>query len=116
LISLFVFVLHLSINFCWMQSVLVDKRPEKTEDSASGERGPRISQTFRHIGLFLTFSLELCRSISREAGTTAQPCKRRDGHDTRGARPMARGGEEAERLFAAFGAVNHESEFDWKKT
>jgi hypothetical protein len=29
---------------------------------------------------------------------------------------MARGGEEAERLLAAFGAVNHESESDWKKT
>jgi hypothetical protein len=111
----------------------MDKRPEETEDSASGERDPRISQTFRDIGLFLTpssssplplphpflfltFSLELCRSISREAGTTAQLCKRRDGHDTRGARPMARGGEEAEGLLAAFGAVNHENEFSWKKT
>jgi hypothetical protein len=39
-----------------MQSVLMDKRPEKTEDPASGERGPRISQTFRHIGLFPTSS------------------------------------------------------------
>jgi hypothetical protein len=48
------FVLGLSINSCWMQSVLMDKRPEKTEDPAGGERGPRISQTFRHIGLFLT--------------------------------------------------------------
>ena len=29
--------------------------------------------------------------------------------------PVVHGGEEAERLLAAFGAENHQSEFDWEK-
>ena len=29
--------------------------------------------------------------------------------------PVVHGGEEAERLLAAFGAENHHSEFDWEK-
>ena len=31
------------------------------------------------------------------------------------ARPAIHGGEEADRLLAAFGAENHQSEFDWEK-
>ena len=30
------------------------------------------------------------------------------------ARPVVHGGEAAERLLAAFGAENHQSEFDWE--
>lgn len=65
------FVLDHSINSCRLQSVLVDKRPEKTEDPLSGERGPRISQTCHHIGLFLTPSssslfLEFCGRCRNE--------------------------------------------------
>jgi hypothetical protein len=31
------------------------------------------------------------------------------------ARPVDRGGEDAERLLAALGVENHQSEFDWEK-
>jgi len=110
------FVMGLETNARWMHSVHTDKRPEKTKDPA--ERGPRISLTFRHIGTFLTL---LSPSPSSHAGQDqAQVQQHIFGQGATGktraeARPVVHGGEEADRLLAAFGAENHQSEFDWEK-
>ncbi|KAF8492084.1 hypothetical protein F5888DRAFT_247777 [Russula emetica] len=112
------FVMGLETNARWMHSVHTDKRPENTKDPA--ERGPRISLTFRHIGTFLT---PLSPSPSSPAGqgqAQAQVQQHIFGQGATGktraeARPVVHGGEEAERLLAAFGAENHQSEFDWEK-
>ncbi|KAN0103992.1 hypothetical protein V8E52_011422 [Russula decolorans] len=110
------FVMGLETNAHWMHSVHTDKRPENTKDPA--ERGPRISLTFRHIGTFLTL---LSPSPSSHAGQDqAQVQQHIFGQGATGktraeARPVVHGGEEADRLLAAFGAENHQSEFDWEK-
>ncbi|KAH9974283.1 hypothetical protein BGW80DRAFT_1436861 [Lactifluus volemus] len=100
------FVMGLTTNARWMHSVHTDKRPEDTKDPA--ERGPRISLTFRHIGTFLTPPLSAVaqQSIFGQGAT---------GKTRTEARPVVYGGEQAERLLAAFGAENHQSEFDWEK-
>jgi hypothetical protein len=98
-----------------MHSVHTDKRPENTKDPA--ERGPRISLTFRHIGTFLT---PLSPSHSGPTGQEqARVLQHIFGQGATGktraeARPVVHGGEEAERLLAAFGAEKHQSEFDWE--
>jgi hypothetical protein len=107
------FVMGLATNSRWMHSVHTDKRPENTKDLA--ERGPRISLTFRHIGTFLT----------TPPGPTGQEQEQQEqqlifgqgatGKTRAEARPVVHGGEAAERLLAAFGAENHQSEFDWEK-
>ena len=108
------FVMGLETNARWMHSVHTDKRPENTKDLA--ERGPRISLTFRHIGTFLTplspspsspAEQEQARQLIFGQGAT--------GKSRAEAQPVVHGGEEAERLLAAFGAENHQSEFDWEK-
>ena len=110
------FVMGLETNARWMHSVHTDKRPDSTKDSA--ERGPRISLTFRRIGTFLT---PVSPSPSSPAGKEqAQVQQLIFGQGATGktraeARPVVHGGEEAERLLAAFGAENHQSEFDWEK-
>jgi hypothetical protein len=110
------FVMGLETNARWMHSVHTDKRPVNTKDPA--ERGPRISLTFRHIGTFLT---PLSPSPSSPAGQDqAQVQQLIFGQGATGktrteARPVVHGGEEAERLLTAFGAENHQSEFDWEK-
>jgi hypothetical protein len=110
------FVMGLETNARWMHSVHTDKRPENTKDPA--ERGPRISLTFRHIGTFLA---PLSPSPSSPAAQAqAQVPQLIFGQGATGktraeARPVIHGGEEAERLLAAFGAENHQSEFDWEK-
>jgi hypothetical protein len=110
------FVMGLETNVRWMHSVHTDKRPENTKDPA--ERGPRISLTFRHIGTFLT---PLSPSPSIPTGQEeAQVQQHIFGQGATGktraeARPVVHGGVEAERLLAAFGAENHQSEFDWEK-
>ena len=94
------FVMGLQTNARWMHSVHTDKRPEDTKNPA--ERGPRISLTFRHIGTFLTRSppqLIYGQGATRKTRAEAQP--------------VVQGGVQAERLLAAFGAENHQSEFDW---
>jgi len=109
------FVMGLATNARWMHSVHTDKRPEDTKDPA--ERGPRISLTFRHIGTFLTPSSTTTparqgQEQQQQQFIFGQGATRK----TRaGARPVVRGGEDAERLLAAFGAENHQSEFDWEK-
>jgi len=106
------FVMGLETNARWMHSVHTDKRPENTKYPA--ERGPRISLTFRHIGTFLT---PLAPSLaSKPAGQEQEQLifgQGATGKTRAEARPVVHGGEAAERLLAAFGAENHQSEFDW---
>jgi hypothetical protein len=110
------FVMGLETNARWMHSVHTDKRSENTKDPA--KRGPRISLTFRHIGTFLT---PVSPSPLSPAGhEQAQVQQHIFGQGVTGetnaeARPVVHGGEEAERLLAAFGAENNQSEFDWEK-
>jgi hypothetical protein len=109
------FVMGLATNSRWMHSVHTDKRPENTKDPA--ERGPRISLTFRHIGTFLTPSPSPAGQEQEQEQQEQQLIfgQGATGKTRAEARPVVRGGEEAERLLAAFGAENHESEFDWEK-
>ena len=114
------FVMGLETNARWMHSVHTDKRPENTKDPA--ERGPRISLTFRHIGTFLTPQIPPSPSspTAGEEQAQAQVEQLIFGQGATGktraeARPVVHGGEEAERLLAAFGAENHQSDFDWVK-
>ncbi len=109
------FVLGLATNARWMHSVHTDKRPEDTKDPA--ERGPRISLTFRHIGTFLTPSAAPTGQGQGQEGQQQLIFGQGATGKTRAdARPVAvHGGEDAERLLAAFGAENHQSEFDWEK-
>jgi hypothetical protein len=110
------FVMGLATNARWMHSVHTDKRPEETKDPA--ERGPRISLTFRHIGTFLTPS-----SSTTPAGQGQEHQHQQQfifgqgatGKTRAEAHPVVRGGADAERLLAAFGAENHQSEFDWER-
>ncbi|KAH9961923.1 hypothetical protein BC827DRAFT_246255 [Russula dissimulans] len=120
------FVLGLETNARWMHSVHTDKRPEETKDPA--ERGQRISLTFRHISTFLT-GTTAAPSGSAPPPSSAPPPAAGQGQEQQQfifgngatgktrteARPVVRGGEEAERLLAAFGAENHQSEFDWEE-
>ncbi|KAI0656033.1 hypothetical protein C8Q70DRAFT_1046970 [Cubamyces menziesii] len=84
-----IFVMGLETNAKWMHSIRTDKRPlsEKT-DAELYMHGERISLTFRTIG---------AKGKTREE-----------------AKSVVRGGEEAERLLVAFGAENHQSDFDWE--
>ena len=110
------FVMGLTTNSRWMHSVHTDKRPENTKDPA--ERGPRISLTFRHIGTFLTPAPPPAGQGQEEQQTQQQQLifgQGATGKTRAQARPVVHGGEEAERLLAAFGAENHQSEFDWEK-
>jgi len=114
------FVMGLETNARWMHSVHTDKRPDNTKDPA--ERGPRISLTFRHIGTFLTpFSPPPPSSPTGQVQEQVQAQQLIFGQGATGksraeAQPVVHGGEGAERLLAAFGAENHQSEFDWEKT
>jgi hypothetical protein len=110
------FVMGLETNSRWMHSVHTDKRPENTKDPA--ERGPRISLTFRHIGTFLTpVSPSPSGPAAQEQAQVQQYIfgQGATGKTRAEARPVVHGGEEAERLLAAFGAENHQSDFDWEK-
>ena len=99
------FVMGLQTNARWMHSVHTDKRPEATKDPA--ERGARISLTFRRIGTFLTPPAPAHPHPQRIYGQGATGKTRAE------AQPVVLGGPEAERLLAAFGAENHQSEFEW---
>ncbi|KAI0280333.1 hypothetical protein BC826DRAFT_1094354 [Russula brevipes] len=88
------FAMGLATNACGMHGDKSGRRRPRIRS-----RGARISLTFRHIGTFLTPSLRPSSSSS-PAGTRAE------------ARPVVHGGEEPKRLLGAFGAENHQSEFD----
>jgi hypothetical protein len=110
------FVMGLTTNARWMHSVHTDKRPEDTKDPA--ERGPRISLTFRHIGTFLTPPSSMVAVSSGSSSPQQQQFifgQGATGKTSTEARPVVHGGEQAEGLLAAFGAENHQSEFDWDK-
>ena len=111
------FVMGLETNARWMHSVHMDKRLETTKDPT--EWGPRISLTFRHIGTFLTPypSPGPSSSAGQEQAQVQQLIfgQGATGKSRAEARPVVNGGEDAERLLAAFGAENRQSEFDWEK-
>jgi 2OG-Fe(II) oxygenase superfamily len=112
------FVMGLTTNARWMHSVHTDKRPEDTKDPT--ERGPRISLTFRHIGTFLTPPSSGVAVGSGSSSPTGPQKQFIFGQGATGktrteAQSVVHGGEQAERLLAAFGAENHQSEFDWDK-
>ena len=97
-----IFVMGLETNAKWLHSIRTDKRPLKIKNAAEQhQNGERISLTFRTIGTFLTKGEELIY------GQGAKGKTRED------ARPVVRGGPEAERLIVAFGGENHQSDFDW---
>ncbi|THG96741.1 hypothetical protein EW026_g5136 [Hermanssonia centrifuga] len=96
------FVLGLETNAKWLHAIRTDKRPEKTKSDAERfENGERISLTFRNIGTFLS---------ADQARIYGQGAK---GKTKEGARPVVRGGSDAEKLIVAFGNENHQSDFDW---
>ena len=97
------FVMGLATNAKWLHGIRTDKRPLKTKGPAEqAQGGERISLTFRTIGTFLTPDEGMIFGQGARGKTRAD------------AGPVVRGGEEAERLIAAFGAENHQSEFDWE--
>lgn len=106
------FVMGLATNSRWMHSVHTDKRPENTKDPA--ERGPRISLTFRHIGTFLITPSSPTGQEQEQQEQQLIFGQGATGKTRAEARPVVHGGEAAERLLAAFGAENHQSEFDWE--
>jgi alkylated DNA repair dioxygenase AlkB len=96
------FVMGPETNKRWLHGINHDNRPVKTKtDAERYEGGERISLTFRHIGTFLTKGEEKIYGQGATAKTREE------------ARPVVRGTEEGERLIAAFGKENQESEFDW---
>ncbi|THH14283.1 hypothetical protein EW146_g6026 [Bondarzewia mesenterica] len=96
------FVMGLETNKKWMHSIHTDKRPMHTKSPPEQfQDGERISLTFRHIGTFLT------RDEGKIYGQGAKGKTKED------ARLVVNGGEEAEKLLAAFGKENHESAFVW---
>ncbi|CCM06275.1 uncharacterized protein FIBRA_08525 [Fibroporia radiculosa] len=97
------FVLGPATNMRWLHGIRADKRPQHEKAGAECRAGgERISLTFRHIGTFLTPGEGYIYGQGAKSKT-------RDA-----ARPVVRGGPEAEELLAAFGAENHASEFDWE--
>ncbi|KAI0919596.1 hypothetical protein AcV5_001621 [Taiwanofungus camphoratus] len=94
------FVMGLETNAKWMHGIRTDKRPLQTKsDTERYANGERISLTFRHIGTFLT------PDGAQIFGQGASGKTREE------ARPVVRGGPEAERLIVAFGNENHQSGF-----
>ncbi|KAJ7172595.1 hypothetical protein C8R46DRAFT_1348969 [Mycena filopes] len=89
-------------NAKWLHGINQDKRllsmkstPETFND------GQRISLTFRHIGTFLS------ADQSKIWGQGAV------GKTKETARPVVHGPKESEALVIAFGAENHQRDFDW---
>ena len=96
------FVLGPATNAAWLHAVRTDKRPVTTKSPAERAYGEqRISLTFRQIGTFMT------RDEVHMWGQGATAKTKAD------ARPVVRGGAEAEKLIAAFGDENHRSDFNW---
>ncbi|VDB86089.1 unnamed protein product [Peniophora sp. CBMAI 1063] len=92
----------LETNRRWLHAVNADKRPLSLKSSTElAEDGERISLTFRSIHTFMSADHKLIW------GEGARGKGRED------ARPVVRGGPEADALLAAFGKENHSSSFDW---
>jgi hypothetical protein len=87
----------------------------RTKDPAA-ERAARISINFRHISTFLIPSSTTHAGQGQEKQQQQFVFGQGATGETRAeARPVVRDGEDVERLLAAFGAENHQSEFDWEK-
>lgn len=98
-----IFVMGMDTNAKWLHTIRTDKRPMKVKSKAERfQSGQRISLTFRTIGTFLS------KDEERIFGQGATGKTREE------ARPVVRGGSEAERLIVAFGRENHQSDFDWE--
>ncbi|KAJ5793424.1 hypothetical protein N7457_000023 [Penicillium paradoxum] len=97
------FVLGLKTNMRWLHGIRADKRPDALKPKeAQAYGGQRISLTFRHIGTFIN------PSVNTIWGQGAV-CKISDQ-----ARAVIHGDTiQTERLIAAFGQENRETEFDW---
>lgn len=122
-------VLGAHTNRGCLHAIRPDRRPPALlppEAAAAG--GARASLTFRAIGTFLSpvNAIPNCDNTVEPSETD----EKSDGHvdkkwliwgqgavgKTRSAaRPVARGGSEADSLLAAFGAENRDPEFDWEK-
>jgi hypothetical protein len=98
------FVMGPETNAKWLHAINTDKRflMSKSEPERR-EGGARISLTFRHIGTFLT------QDQTRIYGQGAK------GKTVEEAGQVVNGTVEAEKLLAAFGKENHESDFDWER-
>ncbi|KDQ52613.1 hypothetical protein JAAARDRAFT_480823 [Jaapia argillacea MUCL 33604] len=98
------FVLGLDTNKKWLHCIRTDKRPFHTKSEEERfANGERISLTFRRISTFLT---------EGETHIYGQGAKAKTRET---ARPVVNGTEEAAKLIDAFGAENHQSDFDWEK-
>lgn len=99
------FVMGLETNAKWMHGIRTDKRPLKMKSiEEQHSNGERISLTFRNIGTFLT---------ADQTHIYGQGAKGKTKED---ARPVVVGGAESQKLLDAFGAENHQSDFDWKES
>ncbi|KAJ7273586.1 hypothetical protein B0H12DRAFT_1090096 [Mycena haematopus] len=87
-------------NAQWLHGIRQDNRLITLK--APAEVGERISLTFRHIGTFLSADQRL---IWGQGAT---------GKTREAANAVVHGGEDSERLVAAFGAENHRSDFVWE--
>ncbi|KAF9478770.1 hypothetical protein BDN70DRAFT_906563 [Pholiota conissans] len=97
------FVMGLETNAKWLHSINRDNRPFRTKSPEEQFKdGGRISLTFRQIGTFLT------KDEARIWGQGAKNKKKEEAglviHDN----------DEVTRLGLAFGAENHQSDFDWE--
>ena len=76
---------------CTILSLSLASRPETREQQGTCKRRALpayqpdlpVHQHLLRLSLSLTFSLEFCRTITREAEVTAYPWRRRDGKDAR---------------------------------
>ncbi|GLB42658.1 putative 2OG-Fe(II) oxygenase superfamily protein [Lyophyllum shimeji] len=98
------FVMGPETNRQWLHGIHHDNRALSEKSEAELFEGmERISLTFRHIGTFLT------ADGGRIFGQGARGKTREE------ARPVVFGGEESERLIAAFGEENYRNDFDWER-
>jgi glutathione S-transferase len=98
-----IFCLGLETNQKWMHAIKADKREPKIkapEELAYG--GERISLTFRHIATYLS---------ADEKHIYGQGAVSKLAEDMRETQNGP--SDEAEKLLAAFGAENQQSDFDW---
>ncbi|KAJ7046662.1 hypothetical protein C8F04DRAFT_204670 [Mycena alexandri] len=96
------FVMGPETNAKWLHGISQDKRFITMKSAAETfHEGERISLTFRHIGTFLS------ANQSQIWGQGAV------GKTREAARPVVHGAKESEDLIIAFGAENHQSDFNW---
>ncbi|CCX33361.1 Similar to Alpha-ketoglutarate-dependent dioxygenase alkB homolog 2; acc. no. Q6NS38 [Pyronema omphalodes CBS 100304] len=98
-----IFCLGLETNQKWMHAIKADKREPKIkapEELAYG--GERISLTFRHIATYLSADEKQIYGQGAVAKVAEDMRETQNGPS-----------DETEKLLAAFGAENQQSDFDW---